>query len=267
MRGLAVLTAVLAVLLLTRTVPSPRRRRSPGVPGRVVAGAIGTGLAAGTMVWGLTDVATVAAAVAMLVGAAPPAAWRRRQTRRRAAVSEQLTDLVTRIRSRLAAGEALPEAFVTAATGMGGRLGEVGAQVRTARAVGTPFAVALAEAREELGEPLADRVMAMLAAAHHSGGGRVSQLLGVLATSVADELRLRKAHDAALTQQRLTALVALVAPWVLLILTVATNPAAAASYRTPGGLAVVIIGLSVTVLGYLLSRRAARLSRPPRVFR
>ena len=43
-------------------------------------------------------------------------------------------------------------------------------------------------------------------------------ILAALGVSVADELRLRKAHRAALTEQRLTAAVALIAPWALLAL-------------------------------------------------
>ena len=99
-----------------------------------------------------------------------------------------------------------------------------------------------------------------------SRGDLVGAILGALGSSVADELRLHKAHDAALTQQRLTAAVALVAPWVLLLLTVTSNPGAAAAYRTPTGTLVVAGGLVATALGYVLAIRTARLARPPRLF-
>jgi Flp pilus assembly protein TadB len=95
----------------------------------------------------------------------------------------------------------------------------------------------------------------------------VATILASLAASVADELRLRRSHHAALTQQRLTAGVALVAPWVLLMLTTSTNPQSAAALSTPTGRLVVVAGLSATVTGFALARRSARLSRPPRIFR
>ena len=117
-----------------------------------------------------------------------------------------------------------------------------------------------------MADPMADRILATLIAASRAGGHRVSEIIGALSASVADELRLRKAHDAALTQQRLTAAVALIAPWGLLTLTVASNPQAADVYKTANGSAVVLGGLIATSSGYLLARRAARLSKPPRVF-
>ncbi len=93
------------------------------------------------------------------------------------------------------------------------------------------------------------------------------EILAILNVSVGDELRLRAAHEAALTQQRLTAAVALIAPWALLLLTVATNPSAAEAYLTSTGSLIVLIGLASTVLGYLLALRVSRLSRAPRLLR
>jgi len=124
----------------------------------------------------------------------------------------------------------------------------------------------MAEAREAWADPLADRVFTTLAAAAQIGGRHVDAVVAALAASVADELRLRRAHDAALTEQRLTAGVALVAPWVMLGLSLATNPTALASYSTPTGSLIVVIGLVVTVCGYALARHTARLSESPRLF-
>ena len=91
-------------------------------------------------------------------------------------------------------------------------------------------------------------------------------ILTSLGASVADELRLRRAHEAALTEQRMTAGVALVAPWALLALTIATNPQAAAAYQTNTGTIIVAVGLVSTSAGYVAARRAAALSKAPRVF-
>jgi tight adherence protein B len=86
-----------------------------------------------------------------------------------------------------------------------------------------------------------------------------------LGGSIADELRLRRAHTAALTEQRMTAAVALTAPWTLLALTISTNPQAAAAYRTATGSVIIAIGFTLTALGFLAARRLARLSQAPRV--
>jgi len=58
--------------------------------------------------------------------------------------------------------------------------------------------------------------------------------------------------------------VALIAPWVLLLITVATNPAAAEAFAAPGGRAVVIGGLGATGVGFLLTHRTLRITDMPR---
>jgi hypothetical protein len=65
----------------------------------------------------------------------------------------------------------------------------------------------------------------------------------------------------------MTAAVALVAPWALLSLTIATNPQAADAYRTATGSMVIAIGFVSTGLGFIVARRSARLSSAPRVQR
>jgi tight adherence protein B len=125
----------------------------------------------------------------------------------------------------------------------------------------------MADTREAWADPLADRILTTLTVAAEIGGRQVDAVLSALSTSVGDELRLRRAHDAALTEQRLTAGVALVAPWAMLALSVATNPTASQSFSSPTGSLIVVVGLVATVAGYALARRAARLSQPPRLFR
>ena len=88
-----------------------------------------------------------------------------------------------------------------------------------------------------------------------------------LGASISDEIRLRRAHTAALTEQRMTAAVALAAPWILLTLTISTNPQAASAYRTATGTTVIIAGFVLTTLGFVAARRSARLSQAPRVMR
>jgi len=122
------------------------------------------------------------------------------------------------------------------------------------------------DARAAWSDPITDRVFTTLAAASEIGGRHVDAVLATLTSSIGDELRLRRAHDAALTEQRLTAGVALVAPWAMLGLSLATNPTASESFSSPTGSLIVGIGLFATVLGYVLARRSARLSQPPRLF-
>ncbi len=272
MRGLAALSAAAAVWLLAGA-PTPAALGRPRPRWRPSPGAVRTGVAAGltaitvaALALGLTAAPVVAASVGLLAASGPLAAASTRSTRRRAAIADRWPDVLAAMRGHLAGGAALPEAFVTSARRAGPHFEAAAGLVEDGRGAGRPFAAALAELRGHFADAIADRVLATLAEAHLAGGPRVGSILASLGASVADELRLRKAHDAALTQQRLTAGVALLAPWALLVLTVTTNPQAADAYRTPAGSVVVIIGAAATVAGYLMARRTARLSKPPRLF-
>ncbi|MCB1246175.1 MAG: type II secretion system protein F, partial [Acidimicrobiia bacterium] len=132
---------------------------------------------------------------------------------------------------------------------------------------GAGFASAMELVRIDADDPTADRVVATLVVASESGGTRVGSVLAALSASVAGESRVRRAHEAALTEQRWTAGVALAAPWVILALSIATNPQAAAAFDSAQGSVVVAIGLVATIGGWALARRSAALSRTPRMFR
>ncbi len=248
--------------------PLPAKRlRLPRVDGRALLLAAAAGAATGALSLGVTETPVIAASLALLGAAAPLGAAATRRRRAKAALADRWPDMLAVLRSQLASGAALPEAFVAAAHRTGGVFGDAGERVERSLAIGgRAFPAAIEELRTELADPVSDRVLTTIAEAHRAGGHRVAAILGALGASVADELRLRKAHDAALTQQRLTATVALVAPWVLLVLTVTTNPQAAGVYRTSSGMAVVAGGFVDTLAGYLLARRVARLSEPTRLF-
>ncbi|MFQ5948694.1 MAG: type II secretion system F family protein [Acidimicrobiia bacterium] len=267
MRGVAVLLAAAAAWMLVGA-PIPWRPR-PSLPTLDMGAAglaAGTALVAGLLALGLTSAPAVAGAVATLAGTVPLSARAVRRAREASTLSAQWPDFLAIVRSQLAGGDSLPESFVEAGRRSGDVLEQAADRVSELLATGAQFDEALMLLQQELADPMADRVLATLITAHRSGGHRVGAVLAALAASVSDELRLRRAHDAALTQQRLTAAVALVAPWALLVLSVATNPQATAVYRSPTGSLIVFGGLVATVVGYLLALRTARLSRPPRIF-
>ncbi len=207
---------------------------------------------------GFTGMVPIAAAA--LAAAIPAARRRRSRERDLRRESGRWPDFLAAVRSRLATGVAIPAACAEAGRMLGGRF------LHLVGPPGRSFADTLAAARAVWADPLADRVLTTLEVANVVGGGHVGTVLGALTASVNDDLRLRRAHDAALTEQRLTAGVALLAPWVILALSMATNPTAAEAFDTRTGNSIVAGGLAATVVGYLLARRSAQLSRPPRLF-
>jgi tight adherence protein B len=225
---------------------------------------LGIGAGAGLAIWAICRSLGAPPAVASAAGVLiiPLPISLRQAVARKTAVREaaRWPDFLAAVRSRIATGASLSDATRAAARHLGGRFAELD------RGPGEAFAASLRRVRTAWADPLADRVLTTLGIAAEVGGRHVDSVLAALAGSVGDELRLRRAHDAALTQQRLTAGVALVAPWGMLALSIATNPTAADSYSTPTGTWIVVGGLAATVSGFVLARRSARLSEPPRVF-
>lgn len=268
MRGFTAIVAGAAVwVVVTGRVP---RWKLPALriprPAAIAASGVG-GVFAFLLALGMLGIPSAALAVGVFGCAVPLGLDRAKQRRVRATVAASWPDVLARMRTRVSAGATLVEAFVDGLEAGPPALARRGASIDEAVRFGSGFEGALTVMREELDDPVADRVLVTVAAAHRSGGRRVGEILAALAASVADELRLRAAHDAAMTEQRLTAVVALVAPWALLTLTVATNPQARASYLTARGTVIILIGAAATGLGFVLARRSARLNEPPRVFR
>jgi Flp pilus assembly protein TadB len=232
----------------------------------LIAGAA-LGVAVGILMYGFLGTLAPAIAIASLtfvipslvVGAREQAATRERM--------EAWPDAIAHFRASISAGSTLPDSVISGCHRMGGEFGEFADEVRNQVTFGDGFATALETMRERFDDPVTDRVVATLAVAQSVGGHRVGDVLTSLQRSVADDLRLRRGHDAVMTEQRWTAAVALVAPWALLVLSIATNPQSASAFDTFEGVAVVAIGLAATTFGWFLARRSARLSAPPRVLR
>lgn len=266
MRGLAVMAAALAGWVIGGGA-LPRIKPLPAPSLRSMGTAAAVWPVGFLLAVGLTGSAAIAVATGMLGAGAVLAAAAAKAHRHHARSEARWPDLLAVIRGRLGGGMSLPESLTEALLAAEGRFEEAGRDLDRRLRAGAPFEDAVRRLPEVLGPGVADQVAVSLSLAHRTGGARVGELVGALGRGVADELRLRDAHDAATTQQRLTAAVALVAPWLLLMLTVATNPSARAAYGTASGVTVIAVGFVATAVGYLVSQRIRRLADRPRVFR
>jgi Flp pilus assembly protein TadB len=175
-------------------------------------------------------------------------------------LADRWPDFLSHVRSRLGTGEPLTDAVRHASRAVGGPFDVLD------RAYAGDFEEALVAAQAEWADPVADRVLTTLRFAGRVGGERVDALVATLTQSVAEEIRLRRVHHSHVAQQRMTVLVALVAPWSILGLSILTNPQAAEVFATTTGRNIIVGGLVATVGGYLTARRALALARQPRIF-
>lgn len=267
MRGLAVLTAAGAAWVIAGgALPRITVSRFTVKPRRILVSA-GVAFAAFLIAYALTGLLMPAVAFGLLTGTVPVQIASSRDRKQRVAGASAWPDLLAHIRSSVASGQTLPDAYVSAAERVGEPFAETLEEVRRILIFGEGFRGAMSVVRVDADDPTADRVTLTLVVANEAGGHRVGEILAALSSSIAGEARLRQAHEAALTEQRWTAGVALAAPWVILALSIATNPQAAGAFGTIEGAAVVGIGLAMTAAGWLLSHRVAALSETPRMFR
>jgi tight adherence protein B len=266
MRGVAVLLAASSAwVLVTSRTPTLRFRANVSWRSMLIGGVVS--LVTTFVMHGFLGTVVPAIALGLLAASVPIAGEHAKSKASVRAQMELWPDTLAHVRASISAGLTLPDALIDACRRVGRPLNIFADEIRTEVAFGAGFASALVSMRAVLDDPVSDRVLSTLVVANRVGGHRVGDVLSSLQESVADDLRLRRAHDAALTEQRWTAGVALVAPWALLVLSIATNPQASFAFDTPEGAMVVGIGFVATVSGWLLARRSARLSEPPRLFR
>lgn len=267
MRGVAVLMAVASVwLIAVRDVPSVRLPQWRLSPTRALI-CVAAGMAGTTVALGLLGTLYPAIAFGIIAATIPIHIWSARARSQDRDAASAWPDLLAHIRSSVAAGATLPDAYVGAAQRVGGPFSATVDEVRRMLIFGEGFDEAMRIVRESVDDATGDRVTLTLTVANDTGGSRVGEVLAALSSSIAGETRLRQAHEAALTEQRWTAGVALAAPWLILALSIATNPQAAEAFDTAEGALVVGIGLVMTVAGWALSRRVSALSSSPRMLR
>ncbi len=242
--------ATFLVMSRPRRITLPSTRPMPLIAGGAVALVLAVAL---------PPILATALIVAGTIGVA--SARRHFRLRWSAQTAQRWPDFLAVVRGRISAGDPLPDAVGAAARSLGSPFLDLN------HAWSDSFAEHIETVRSDWADPVADRVLTTIRVAVLTGGAHVDAVLAALAESLADEIQLRRAHEAALTQQQLTAGVALVSPWVILLLSLGTNPQAAASFASNTGQSILALGAAASFVGYLLARRAARLSAPPRVFR
>ena len=276
MIALVAAVAALGIVLLysgltVPSAPSSRRLwgrrlddlvRESGVKRMSVSGLIamcsGLWLVSLVAVAGLTSSLVVAAAVSL--GAAwVPVSWlSARRNRRRRGFREAWFDAIAGLIAGVRAGVSLPESCL-ALVDRGPHEFRPGFTAFAAayRASGS-FAAGLDRLREELADPIADRVIAALAMAHEVGGTDLVRVLRTLGDFVREDVRVRKEIEARWSWTLTAARVAAAAPWIVLVM-MSTRPEAAAAYNSTAGVTVVGAGAALTIAGYRLMLRAARL--------
>lgn len=237
-------------------------RVAVGVP---IAVSILAGVSLGAVVLALAPVPALALGAAAVGAALPIAVLNARARSLRRALRGAWPDLVDHLVAGIRSGRPLAEAV--------GALAEVGpAETRLAfrtferRALGSGnLASALDALKDDLADPVADRIVETLKMAREVGGSELPGILRTLASSLRADAAVRSEVEARQSWVRGAARLGVVAPWAVLLL-LASRPEAAEAYNSPGGLVLLGVGLAVTVVAYRVMIALGRLPEERRWF-
>lgn len=190
----------------------------------------------------------------------------RMRRRRRADLRELWPEVVDNLTSGVRAGLSLPEALSA--------IGERGPeQLRPAfsafgrdyRATGA-FNDSLDRLKEQLADPVGDRICESLRVAREVGGTDLGRLLTTLSAFLREDARARAELLARQSWSVSAARMAVAAPWLVLVL-LSTRRETLAAYDTPTGSIILAIGAVASIGAYRLMLAIGRLPEDRRVMR
>ena len=133
-----------------------------------------------------------------------------------------------------------------------------------ARMLGTVPALEVVKA--ELADPTSDRVIEVLILASERGGAIVKQILEDLVVATTKDVKVLDEIESEGLEMKINGRAVLVMPWLVLVALTLRDGPFRAFYRSPAGLAVVLVGAVLSLLGSWWINRLGRAHEEQRVF-
>jgi tight adherence protein B len=272
----------IGLLLVWRSGPrAPVRRTGARAPGRrqqllsaagltgingaqLLALQVGLGLLVLVVVLLTTGTVTVSLAFGLFGFALPYVQVRRLAARRRADLREVWPEVVDNLASAVRAGLSLPEALSALSTRGPEVLRGPFARFATEYRSTGRFGACLDRLKDDLADPVGDRIVETLRVAREVGGTDLGRVLRTLATFLREDARARAELETRQGWVVSAARLAVAAPWVVLLL-LATQSTTLAAYDSPLGTAILVGGGVVCVVAYRIMLRIGRLPEDVRV--
>jgi tight adherence protein B len=223
-----------------------------------------SGLLVGLALLAVSRTPPVALVFALIAAYAPLALVRARARRRRRELAAVWPEAVDNLSSAVRAGLSLPEALT--------QLGERGptslrpafaAFGRDYLATGR-FGDCLDRLKEDLADPVGDRVVEALRIARDVGGGDLGRMLRSLSRFLRDDARTRSELEARQAWVVNGARLAAGTPWAVLLV-LSMQPEVIGRYRSTAGVVVLLIGAGACLVAYQLMVRLGRLPQDRRI--
>ena len=229
----------------------------------------GASATAATVTWLLVAAftgSTLVAAVPAAAIAVAPAGYLRTQTERlRRERLAAWPDALRSVVSALHAGQSLHQALLELARTGPVPLREVWLRYQRLTDHGLPEVRALEAVRQELADPLSDRVCEVLTIATTKGSRIAVRVLGDIADATAADVQLDERLKTAGVETRLNARAVFALPWLTLIVLCGRPGQFRDYYASGAGARVLLLSAAMSAGGMLVVRRLVTMPAEPRV--
>jgi tight adherence protein B len=214
----------------------------------------------------LTATFAVAVCFAAFAFAAPIAVLRRMRRRRLVGLRELWPEAVDNLASAVRAGMSLPEGLSALASRGPAPLRPAFARFGVAYRASGRFGVCLDALKDDLADPVGDRVCETMRVARDVGGSDLGTVLRTLSELLRADARTRSELEARQGWVVNAARLAVAAPWIVLLL-LGTQSATLQAYNSTGGVVLLGVGAVVCVVAYRIMLRIGQLPEERRVLR
>lgn len=233
-------------------------------PAGVVVVSILAAVVSFLLVAALTRTVPIGACFGIFAAGTPVLILRWQARKRSTQLREVWPDAIDHLRSGVRAGLTLPEALIQLGTRGPVQLRPPLQEFAQDYRSGMRFLDALENLKNSMADPVADRLVAALRVTREVGGADIGKMLEALSEFLRDDARTRAELE---TRQSWTingARLAVIAPWVVLIL-LTLQPETARAYQTVSGALILFGGVVACVICYQIMMRIGRLPAERRV--
>ncbi len=250
-----------------------RRRdmvRQAGIDGVGPAQLLGAQVLCAAVALVLVVAITKTVAVAVCFGAfgffLPVVVVRRLRRRRQVALREIWPEAIDNLASAVRAGLSLPEGLSALALRGPSELRPPFARFAAAYRASGRFAPCLNALKDDLADPVGDRVCETMRVAREVGGSDLATVLRTLSELLRADARTRAELETRQGWVVNAARLAVAAPWAVLLL-LGTQSQTLTAYDSPGGTLLLGIGAAICLVAYRIMLRIGRLPEEQRVLR
>lgn len=234
-------------------------------PWRAIAASVALALLGYVCAVSLTGVLGLGFALGAL-GASVLPWWTARRNRRRAEEAQAcFPELIETLIARVRSGDTVMAALGVAAQSAPPSISDPARACDESYRMTGNVTVALDDLKRTWADSTGDLLVETLRVAHATGGSNTVVVLRDLADQIRMDRNTRRDIEAKQSWVRVAARVGVAAPWVVLIF-LSFRPEAATAYNSPTGLAVLIVGLGLSVCAYWSMLALGRTTVTRRVF-